>query len=81
MVDKKAEAIAKEIQGFKDKCKILYKRNFPSFFDGNGDLYCREPLMTSLFPLMTSLFKVKNCQKGFGEEDHALYCQSLYRSF
>lgn len=46
VVDKKAEAIAKEIQGFKDKCKILYKRNFPSFFDGNGDLYWKEPSLS-----------------------------------
>lgn len=57
MVDKKAEAIAKEIQGFKDKCKIFYESNFRSFFDGNGDLYCKEPLMTSLF-------EIKNYQKG-----------------
>lgn len=64
-MEKKAGELIKEVHEFKDKCEMLYKRHFPTLFDGNGYLYSKESLMKFLI-------EIRNDQKGFGEEDHAL---------
>jgi len=65
MVEKKEKTLSNEVQGFKDRCEVLYKSKFPLQFDGNGDLYSEEPPTKSLT-------NIKEDQRGFREEDHPL---------
>ena len=65
LVEKNGEALEKEFEGFKDKCDILHKMNFPTLFDVNWDQYSNESLMKILI-------KNKYDHKCFREEDCAV---------
>lgn len=51
-----------EVQEFKDRCEVLYDKNFPHIFNGHGDVYTKNYLMNNLSA-------IKEHHKRFGEED------------
>lgn len=62
LVEKKAEIMDNEVQDFKDRCEVLYKRKFPPFFDGHAYFYSKESLTKILNGIMED-------QMRFGEEN------------
>jgi len=65
LVEKKENTLSNEVQGFKDRFEVLYKRKFPLFFDGNGDLYSNDSPTKSLN-------NIKEDQIGFRDKDRPL---------